>query len=141
MSLTSYRAAPPRDKLCTPSEKVGDGDEDQRCSRGFRSRPKGFLGRQPRGKARRVRVLCINRSRLWKGPGERFFDFMTAENAPGWAEKPSTCQKFHEGPAYGHKMTGKRHGPAPEPLSAGAGRLISRHGRAVAGRSCPDTGR
>src|SRR2546425_3946467 len=80
MSLTSYRAAPPRVKplLCL-RENAGDG--------GWRAdavrvacfvRPEGFLGRQPRAKP----VGCGRYVPTWaafgKGCGDVFFDFMTA---------------------------------------------------------------
>ena len=91
-------------------------------------RPKGFLGRQPGAKP----VGCVGYvstgAGFGKARGDVFFDFMTGENGPIGTKKPSTCHKFHKGPACGNKiigetpLLGKRHGYAPDerPL-AGAG--------------------
>src|SRR5436305_14478567 len=75
MSLTSYRAAPPRVKpFYAPSRA---GPETNRPTRRRRpKRPKGFLRRQP-GHRQRVRGVCINASLLWKGPKRAVELFVT----------------------------------------------------------------
>src|SRR6476469_2016238 len=69
-------------------------------------RPKGFLGRQPRGKAPRVRGVCTNPGCLWKGPWGRFFRLYDSELGRFPARLVRSCQKFHKGPACGNKTWG-----------------------------------
>jgi hypothetical protein len=47
MSLTSYRAAPPRDKPLRALRETGDETAFQRAWARRKSRPQGFLRRQP----------------------------------------------------------------------------------------------
>src|SRR6266516_6636144 len=77
MSLTSYRAAPPRVKPCAPFEKP-DWKRNRPTPRRQPNRPKGFLRRQP-GHRQRVRGVCINAHLLWKGQKAGFEDFVTAK--------------------------------------------------------------
>jgi hypothetical protein len=74
MSLTSYRAAPPRVNCCVPCP-------DERPKR---SRPTRLNGadrsvrklpeKATRAEANRVPGVCINADRLWKAPGDVFFE-------------------------------------------------------------------
>src|SRR5262249_36394222 len=76
MSLTSYRAAPPRDKaVARLDRKEGNGKQRPRGAR--RSlHPNSVLRRHPRGRqARRVRAVCTNDDALWKGSWRGFFQF------------------------------------------------------------------
>jgi hypothetical protein len=74
MSLTSYRAAPPRVKPLHRLLKAGpEVNRPTRVRR--RSIPSGgFLRRQP-GQSHRVRGVCINVALLWKGARTRFYRF------------------------------------------------------------------
>jgi len=78
----------------------------QRYWRGVWLGSKGFLGRQTRGKARRVQLLCINRNGFWEGPAGRFFDFVTGQSHPGLRYQGArSCHKFRKGPVCGNKIT------------------------------------
>jgi hypothetical protein len=71
MSLTSYRAAPPRDKpLRTLSKTNCRNGSGQRFEASIPSG--GFLRRQPLPDAGGVAGLCINARLLWKGPRDDF---------------------------------------------------------------------
>ena len=72
MSLTSYRAAPPRDK---PLRALGESLFETGKRRGLprHIRPEGFLRRHPGANADRVRAVCTNAAPLWKGFRARFF--------------------------------------------------------------------
>ncbi len=116
-------------------------------------RPKGFLGRQPRGKAPRVRGVCTNPGCLWKGPRGRFFRLYDSELGRFPARLVRSCQKFHKGPACGNKTRGAnaifRRNAMDQPLdkslgerpASGPQRGLPRHGRAGAGRACTRPGR
>src|SRR4051812_874506 len=76
MSLTSYRAAPPRDK---DVRALGQGRKSTGATpKGRRSvRSENFLRRQPGAHAPRVRGLCINAGLLWKGPRRMFWRILS----------------------------------------------------------------
>ena len=79
MSLTSYRAAPPRVKplLCL-RENAGDGGLRADAVRvACFSRPKGFLGRQPRARPVGCEGYVPTEAAFGKGHEGVFFDFMT----------------------------------------------------------------
>src|SRR5215472_4392668 len=122
MSLTSYRAAPPRDK---PLHAL-------RESRFLRNRqltrpaapfsvPKGSLRRQPGANADRVRAGITNADPLWKGFGAAFFDFMTPHlcedfmrnQPPTRALLPEVSQRISLS-RLTSETTGKCHGSVPE---------------------------
>src|SRR4029453_13902505 len=79
MSLTSYRAAPPRVKPLRCLRKTGpEVNRPTRVRR--RSIPSGgFLRRQP-GQSHRVRGVCINVPLLWKGARPPFCRFYDSKN-------------------------------------------------------------
>ena len=104
MSLTSYRAAPPRDKLLRALPKTN-------CRNGSGQRPKapfpsgGFLRRQPLAYALGCERYVPTRARFGKGREVTFEDFVTAKFAktglfagPG-ASPQRSCQKFQKGSA------------------------------------------
>src|SRR4029453_513102 len=99
MSLTSYRAAPPRVKPLRCLRKTGP--EVNRATRVRRRSilSGGFLRRQP-GQSHRVRGVCINLTLLWKGarpPFCRFYDSknegLERQNRPLEPHLPETLQK------------------------------------------------
>ena len=98
MSLTSYRAAPPRDK---PLRALGESLFETVERRGCRAkiRPEGFLRRQPGANADRVRAVCTNAALLWKGFGVRFFRFYDTKTMRKAPETRGSCQMFRKGPA------------------------------------------
>ena len=104
MSLTSYRAAPPRDKLLRALPKTN-------CRNGSGQRPKapfpsgGFLRRQPLAMPSGRGGYVPTRACFGKGREVTFEDFVTAKFAktglfagPG-ASPQRSCQKFQKGSA------------------------------------------
>jgi hypothetical protein len=95
MSLTSYRAAPPRVKPLHRLLKAGpEVNRPTRVRR--RSIPSGgFLRRQP-GQSHRVRGVCINVALLWKGARARFCRFYDSKTRT-WSAKTTpwnrSCHK------------------------------------------------
>src|SRR6201995_2279126 len=98
MSLTSYRAAPPRDK---PVGALGESLLETGKRRGLprQTVSKGFLRRQPGANADRVRAVCTNAAPLWKGFGARFFRFYDAQIVRKPLETGRSCQNSGKGPA------------------------------------------
>ena len=110
MSLTSYRAAPPRVKhlLCL---RLNPGDDRLRPALFawlVSSVPKASLEGNPGAKARRVRGVCIKAGWLWKGLRERFFRLYDRASDRFPLYSPRSCQKFHKEPACGNKMRAER---------------------------------
>ncbi len=97
MSLTSYRAAPPRDK---PLRALGESSK-RGVRRGLprQNRLEGFLRRHPGANADRVRAVCTNADPLWKGFRDRFFRFYDSEFVRKRPQTRRSCQKFRKGPA------------------------------------------
>src|SRR4051794_17158691 len=79
MSLTSYRAAPPRDKRCAPSQKLPNdlGNAYRRRS----SSSGGFLRRQPLANAGGRGGCVPTRAQFGRTREASFQDFMPPESA------------------------------------------------------------
>lgn len=74
MSLTSYRAAPPRVKPLRAFVKMpGTMGQGRRGSRGLLLPSRRLPWKATPGQARRVRAVCTNPNRLWKGLRGGFF--------------------------------------------------------------------
>lgn len=105
MSLTSYRAAPPRVKplraFAKMPETVGQG---RRGSRGLLLPSQRLPWKATPGQAHRVRAVCTNPNRLWKGLRGGFFRLYDRSRVRIPAGLPCTCQKFHKSPACGNKI-------------------------------------
>src|ERR1700719_1006039 len=86
MSLTSYRAAPPRDKPLRALGESSKRSKDAACR--AKIRLEGFLRRQPGANADRVRAVCTNAALLWKGFRSRFFRFYDTQFV---RKRPQTC--------------------------------------------------
>jgi hypothetical protein len=101
MSLTSYRAAPPRDKPLRAFLKT-EPETNLANARGRRSvRSGGFLRRRP-GQCPWVRGVCTNARPLWKGPRAIFSGFYGGRNGHSRAKLAHSSrsgQKVREGPA------------------------------------------
>lgn len=98
MSLTSYRAAPPRVKLLPcPREKAGDGGLRADAVRvACFSRPEGFLGRQPRAKPVGCGRYVPTPTVFGKGCEDVFFDFVTGNGRgfrPNATDLPEVPQR------------------------------------------------
>src|ERR1700733_8013192 len=146
MSLTSYRAAPPRDKPLLPPQNPDFRNE-------FAQRPKAPIDpvrRLPEkatpGNAPGCEGYVPTRTCFGKGHKPPFPVFMTAKLRnfePNRLPRQRSCQKFRKSPALGPKTTptgnanrGKRHGPATEkPGPECPGRRLPRHVRTVTDRA------
>src|ERR1700755_1804881 len=98
MSLTSYRAAPPRDK---PLRALEESLLETGKRRGLprQTVSKGFLRRLPGANADRVRAVCTNADPLWKGFASAFFRFYDTQNMRKRPQIVRSCQKSRKGPA------------------------------------------
>ena len=98
MSLTSYRAAPPRDK---PLRALGESISETGKRRGLprQIRLEGFLRRRPGANADRVRAVCTNADPLWKVFWARFFRFYDSETVRKPLETGRSCQMSRRGSA------------------------------------------
>ena len=89
----------------------------RRCSRGLLRPSRRLPWKATPGKARWVRAVCTNPGCLWKGLRGRFFRLYDSAVDEFAARLARPCQKFHKGPACGHKtrrkrhLRGERHGP------------------------------
>src|ERR1700737_4168395 len=113
MSLTGYRAAPPRETIARLLKKPKQARQRPRR----RSIPSGgFLRRQP-GRCPWVRAVCTNARLLWKGPRAIFSVFYDGQNAlsrtqmslarallPELAQKPSFPAKETKGNAMDQSL-------------------------------------
>src|SRR5580658_3502163 len=113
MSLTSYRAAPPRDKPLRAFEKTGP-ETNLAHAQGRRSIPSGgFLRRQPGQMPLGCERYVPTQSGFGKARDRSFRDFMTAItcqiDAPDRYPDRS-CQKACKSPALEHKKQGGDHG-------------------------------
>src|SRR5882757_6021032 len=111
MSLTSYRAAPPRDKPLRAFEKPKRNESGQR-PRAPIDRSGGFLRRQP-GQSPWVRGVCTNARLLWKGLQAIFSGFYGGRNGDYRAELADSCALARKS-VRGQRCAAKRREPAAE---------------------------
>src|SRR5581483_4968357 len=102
MSLTSYRAAPPRDKPCRllSGSGVRERASDSRADRSLDLPEKAI----PSGHARGVRALCINQELVWEGFWPVFFRFCDGLSVQKKGQNACSCQKFRKRRRLGNKL-------------------------------------
>src|SRR3954471_10668078 len=93
--------------------------EGRRCSRGLLRPSRRLPWMATPGKARWVRAVCTNPGCLWKGLRGRFFRLYDSAVDEFAACLARPCQKFHKGPACGHKTRRKRHFKGGNPMEHG----------------------
>src|SRR5579871_677851 len=120
MSLTSYRAAPPRDKPCAPSEeKAGKTCKWPGLATAPILRPERLpekATRKPLGT--RARGVCTNAGPLWKGCRGRFFRFCDREMGRNRSKSLRSCQNGGKGGACSKIGAGLVEGPLTRIASA-----------------------
>ena len=109
MSLTSYRAAPPRVKPLRAFRKCrGRWIRADAVGVACSPVPKASLEGNPGAKPVGCEGYVPTRAAFGKGCGRRFFRLYDRRMARIPADLPHTCQKFHKRPACGNKTEAKR---------------------------------